>query len=71
MHFTLPYVTEGHALSVSDSPHVAPGQLHIYPWEIFPDMVVLDWYIRLKDKDRLVYGHLHHHYPPHHQDGWL
>lgn len=42
------------ALSVYDSPHVAPGQLHIYPWQIFPDMVVLDWYIKLKDKDRMV-----------------
>merc|ERR1711892_26513 len=31
-----------------------PGQLHIYPWQVFPDMAVLDWYIRLRDKDRMV-----------------
>jgi len=50
----LSYLSGGLALSVFESPNVAPGQLHIYPWKIFPDMVVLDWYIRLKDKDRMV-----------------
>jgi len=33
---------------------LTPGQLHIYPWQVFPDMAVLDWYIRLRDKDRMV-----------------
>ena len=36
------------------------GQLYLYPWEVYPDMVVLDWYIRLRDKERLVSPHLHH-----------
>merc|ERR1711892_256153 len=33
---------------------LTPGQLHIYPWDIYPDTVILDWYIRLRDKDRMV-----------------
>ena len=69
-------VIEGQAMAVFDSPLVVPDKLHIYPWKIFPDMVELDWYIRLRDKDRLVchhhHYHYHHHYnPDHHQDGWL
>jgi len=44
----------GHALAVFEEALVVPGKLYIYPWKIFPDMVVLDWYIRLRDKDRMV-----------------
>merc|ERR1719357_20368 len=28
--------------------------LHLFPWQVFPDQVVLDWLIRLRDKDRLL-----------------
>merc|ERR1711892_345059 len=38
----------------SSASPLTPGQLHIYPWQVFPDMAVLDWYIRLRDKDRMV-----------------
>ena len=27
-------------------------KLFIFPWQIYPDMVVFDWLVRLKDKDR-------------------
>ena len=27
-------------------------KLHVFPWQIYPDMVVFDWLIRLGDKDR-------------------
>merc|ERR1711892_81450 len=33
---------------------LTPGVLSLSPWSVFPDMAVLDWYIRLKDKDRMV-----------------
>ena len=39
----------------SSPPSPAPGPLYIYSWSVFPDMAVLDWYIRLQDKDRLVW----------------
>jgi len=29
-------------------------KLHVFPWQIYPDMVVFDWLIRLGDKDRMV-----------------
>lgn len=29
-------------------------KLQIYTWEVFPDMAVFDWYIRLSDKDKLT-----------------
>jgi len=29
-------------------------KLFIFPWQIYPDMVVFDWLVRLKDKDRMV-----------------
>ena len=35
-------------------PSYITGELYIYPWEVFPDMAVFDWYIRLRDKERLV-----------------
>ena len=28
------------------------AKLEVFPWEIFPDMAVFDWLIRLRDKDR-------------------
>ena len=31
---------------------ISSESLHIFPWEIYPDMAVLDWYIRLEDKQR-------------------
>ena len=31
-------------------PHT--DKLHVFPWQIYPDMVVFDWLIRLGDKDR-------------------
>ena len=31
-----------------------PGKLFIYPWEVYPDMAVMDWYIRLSHKQRSV-----------------
>ena len=34
-------------------PHFS--KLQIYTWEVFPDMAVFDWYIRLTDKDRWVF----------------
>jgi len=40
--------------SSSSAPQAVVGQLHLSPWSVFPDMAVLDWYIRLKDKDRMV-----------------
>jgi len=33
---------------------LTPGELSLSPWSVFPDMAVLDWYIRLRDKDRMV-----------------
>ena len=27
-------------------------KLFVFPWQIYPDMVVFDWLIRLSDKDR-------------------
>jgi len=47
-------VSGGNAVTVFEAPLVVSDKLHIYPWQIFPDMVVLDWYIRLTDKDRMV-----------------
>jgi len=47
-------ISEGHSLSVFEHHLTVPDKLYIYPWKIFPDMVVLDWYIRLRDKDRMV-----------------
>ena len=36
------------------SGHKAPhtDKLWVFPWQIYPDMVVFDWLIRLADKDR-------------------
>ena len=31
---------------------VNPDHLHLYVWKTFPDLVVLDWLIRLTDKER-------------------
>ena len=45
-------------MAVFEAPLVVSDKLHIYPWQVFPDMVVLDWYIRLTEKDRLVGHHL-------------
>jgi len=38
------------------SGHKAPhtDKLWVFPWQIYPDMVVFDWLIRLADKDRMV-----------------
>ena len=33
-----------------ESPH--PDKLYIFPWQVYPDMMVFDWFIRLADKDR-------------------
>ena len=27
-------------------------KLFVFPWQIYPDMVVFDWLIKLADKDR-------------------
>ena len=27
-------------------------RLFVFPWQIYPDMVVFDWFIKLADKDR-------------------
>ena len=32
------------------SPHT--DKLYVFPWQIYPDMVVFDWLIKLADKDR-------------------
>merc|ERR1711910_41250 len=29
-------------------------KLHVFPWQVYPDMVVFDWFIKLADKDRMV-----------------
>ena len=31
-------------------------KLFIFPWQIYPDMVVFDWLVRLKDKDRYCHS---------------
>jgi len=36
----------------SETPH--PDRLFVFPWQIYPDMVVFDWFIRLSDKDRMM-----------------
>lgn len=41
-------------MAVFEEPLLVPAKLYIYPWKIYPDMVVLDWYIRLRDKERMV-----------------
>ena len=28
------------------------SKLQIYTWEVFPDMAIFDWFIKLSDKDR-------------------
>ena len=33
-----------------ETPHT--DKLYIFPWQVYPDMVVFDWFIRLADKDR-------------------
>ena len=33
-----------------NTPHT--DKLFVFPWQIYPDMVVFDWLIRLGDKDR-------------------
>jgi len=35
-----------------ESPHT--DRLYIFPWQVYPDMVVFDWFIRLADKDRMA-----------------
>ena len=35
----------------SSSPPLT-DKLYVFPWQIYPDMVVFDWFIRLSDKDR-------------------
>ena len=35
-----------------ETPHT--DKLYIFPWQVYPDMVVFDWFIRLADKDRSV-----------------
>ena len=32
------------------TPHT--DKLYVFPWQIYPDMVVFDWLIKLADKDR-------------------
>ena len=32
------------------TPHT--DKLFVFPWQIYPDMVVFDWLIKLADKDR-------------------
>ena len=31
-------------------------KLHVFPWQVYPDMVVFDWFIKLADKDRWELG---------------
>ena len=40
----------GPGLSRGEAESVA--KLEVFPWEVFPDMAVFDWLIRLRDKDR-------------------
>ena len=35
------------------------AKLEVFPWEVFPDMAVFDWLIRLRDKDRSGVYHEH------------
>merc|ERR1711976_20720 len=42
----------GHSLGHNIGPHT--DKLHVYTWQIYPDMVVFDWLIKLVDKDRMV-----------------
>ena len=42
--------TSNQAKYASLGPHT--DKLHVFPWQIYPDMVVFDWLVRLKDKDR-------------------
>jgi len=41
----------GNSNNEEDNSHF--NKLYIYTWEVFPDMAVFDWYIRLADKERL------------------
>ena len=57
--FPFPFVFAGILASPPPSvPLPVPGQLNIYPWDIYPDMVILDWYIRLMEKERWGDYHL-------------
>jgi len=51
-------ITGSQATSEDAFSHLKPshpsGKLYIYPWKIYPDMAVFDWYIRLSEKDRLI-----------------
>merc|ERR1711892_543644 len=40
--------------SSSSAQAAVAGELSLSPWSVFPDMAVLDWYIRLRDRDRYV-----------------
>ena len=42
-----------------ESPHT--DKLYIFPWQVYPDMMVFDWFIRLADKDRSDHGGDHGH----------
>ena len=46
-----PGMSRGEAESVA--------KLEVFPWEVFPDMAVFDWLIRLRDKDRSGVYHEH------------
>ena len=51
--------TSNQAKYASLGPHT--DKLHVFPWQIYPDMVVFDWLIRLGDKDRYsIYCLLRH-----------
>ena len=38
----------GHGADISP----LTDKLFVFPWQIYPDMVVFDWLIKLADKDR-------------------
>ena len=41
---------EGEGGGGPETPHT--DKLYIFPWQVYPDMMVFDWFIRLADKDR-------------------
>ena len=44
--------SSGHNIGHNIGPHT--DKLHVYTWQIYPDMVVFDWLIKLVDKDRYL-----------------
>ena len=44
------FVTGSDCVAPPDAPDpaAAPEKLHIFPWQVFPDMAVFDWFIRLQ-----------------------